>query len=95
MPGIYDGLNLSQAEYTRYQHNDMSDLALKLNSVLAHSALITEGIFSMSGQIAPLSTISALCINNKVELFVDEAHSFGVLGEQGKGAVHYHGFNPK
>lgn len=92
---IYDGLTLSQVGYTRYQHNNLDDLSLKLNSVPPHSALITEGIFSMSGQIAPLSAISSICIRNNIELIVDEAHSFGVLGKQGIGAVDYHGLSQK
>lgn len=87
---VYDGLALSQVQYTRYKHNDLSDLTVKLSTAAPFSTLITEGIFSMSGQITPLSAISSLCINQKIEVLVDEAHSFGVLGKQGKGAVHYH-----
>ncbi|MCL9684298.1 aminotransferase class I/II-fold pyridoxal phosphate-dependent enzyme [Legionella maioricensis] len=92
---VYDGLALSQVSYTRYRHNDMNDLAQKLKAVALNSVLLTEGIFSMSGQIAPLSTISSLCFNNKTELVVDEAHSFGVLGNQGKGSVDYHGLSQR
>ncbi|MGC1182526.1 aminotransferase class I/II-fold pyridoxal phosphate-dependent enzyme, partial [Legionella sp.] len=55
---IYDGLTLAQIKYTRYCHNDLDDLKHKLITHSANSALITEGIFSMSGQIAPLTTIS-------------------------------------
>ena len=91
---VYDGLALSQVSYSRYSHNDMLDLALKLKSS-PNSVLFTEGIFSMSGQIAPLSTISSLCFDGKAELLVDEAHSFGVLGNQGKGSVDYHGLTQK
>lgn len=87
---IYDGLALSQVGFTRYFHNDMMDLAGKLLPHTGNAALITEGVFSMSGQIAPLSAISALCRTYQNELLVDEAHSFGVLGEQGKGATAYY-----
>ena len=87
---VYDGLSLAQVNLTRYLHNDLHDLTRKLTAHSEHSALITEGIFSMSGQTAPLSAISSLCMANKTELLVDEAHSFGVLGEQGKGAVAAH-----
>ncbi|WP_058535066.1 aminotransferase class I/II-fold pyridoxal phosphate-dependent enzyme [Legionella saoudiensis] len=86
----YDGLALAQVDFTRYFHNDLADLARKLPKHPTNSALLTEGIFSMSGQIAPLSSISALCVENQTELLIDEAHSFGVIGEQGKGAVVYH-----
>ena len=92
---VYDGLALSRVNYTRYFHNDMSDLTRKLTLHAANSALMTEGIFSMSGQMAPLATISSLCIKNQTELLVDEAHSFGILGEQGKGAVAFHRLNQK
>lgn len=92
---IYDGLKLSQVNYTRYMHNNLNDLEHKLISNSVSTALITEGIFSMSGQIAPLTTISALAIKNQTDLLVDEAHAFGVLGKQGKGAVAYHGLCQK
>ena len=88
---IYDGLTLSQVSFIRYLHNDLDDLARKLHLHPKYSALITEGIFSMGGQMAPLSSISALCSQNQVTLFVDEAHSIGVLGQEGKGAVDAHG----
>lgn len=87
---VYDGLALSQVSYTRYQHNEMIDLSQKLNKASPNSVLLTEGIFSMSGQIASLDAISLLCSSNNLPLIVDEAHSFGILGPQGKGAVcHY------
>ncbi|RUR19643.1 aminotransferase class I/II-fold pyridoxal phosphate-dependent enzyme [Legionella sp. km535] len=88
---IYDGLGLAQVEFTRYIHNDMDDLSHKLMRTVEENVVITEGIFSMSGQIAPLSTISELCEEKRSVLLVDEAHSFGILGEQGRGAVSYYG----
>ncbi|HAU1321933.1 TPA: 8-amino-7-oxononanoate synthase [Legionella pneumophila] len=88
---IYDGLALSRVTYSRYIHNDMRALSTLLKSRLDDSVLITEGIFSMSGQIAPLSTISSLCKEHGTELIVDEAHAFGVIGPQGMGSVPGHG----
>lgn len=88
---VYDGLALSQVTFTRYIHNDMSDLRLKLNSIPSELVLLTEGIFSMSGQIAPLLQISELCTDKNTAILVDEAHSFGVIGPQGKGAAALHG----
>jgi 8-amino-7-oxononanoate synthase len=88
---IYDGLKLAEVNFTRYFHNDMKDLLGKLTTHAHNSALITEGIFSMSGQMAPLAAVSSMCMANQTELLVDEAHSFGILGAQGKGAVAYHG----
>lgn len=90
---IYDGLALSKVGYNRYIHNNIKDLTRKL--IPGISSVITEGIFSMSGQIAPLSAISVLCQKHEAALLVDEAHSFGVLGEQGRGAVDYHGLTQK
>ncbi|KTD00345.1 aminotransferase class I/II-fold pyridoxal phosphate-dependent enzyme [Fluoribacter gormanii] len=88
---IYDGLALSQVNYTRYLHNNLDDLSRKFTLNFKSSALITEGIFSMSGQLAPLLKLSSLCIANQGALLVDEAHSFGILGNQGRGATAYHG----
>ncbi|WP_454780836.1 aminotransferase class I/II-fold pyridoxal phosphate-dependent enzyme [Legionella sp. WA2022007384] len=88
---IYDGLALSQVNYTRYLHNNLEDLSRKLTLDFRNSALITEGIFSMSGQLAPLVKLSSFCNANKSALLVDEAHSFGILGSKGRGATAYHG----
>ncbi|KTD60953.1 aminotransferase class I/II-fold pyridoxal phosphate-dependent enzyme [Legionella shakespearei] len=86
---IYDGLSSSQVKYTRYIHNNINELNKKLTENI--TSVITEGIFSMSGQIAPLSDISPLCQKQGSALIVDEAHSFGVLGDQGRGSVAHHG----
>ncbi|KGP64400.1 8-amino-7-oxononanoate synthase [Legionella norrlandica] len=88
---IYDGLALSQVAYSRYVHNDMLALSNLLKSNSEDSILITEGVFSMSGQMAPLSTINSLCKKTCTEVIVDEAHAFGVIGPDGKGAVPFHG----
>lgn len=92
---IYDGLTLSQVDYIRYFHNDEDDFERKMTQMPKHSVALTEGIFSMSGQIAPLDALSSFSIANQSDLIVDEAHSFGVLGEQGKGAVAHHGLSQK
>lgn len=83
---IYDGLQLSDASFTRYLHNNVSDLSLKMQKMSGHPVVITESIFSMSGQCAPLAKIAEVA----QELIVDEAHAFGVLGRQGLGAVIHH-----
>lgn len=84
---VYDGLKLAQISYTRYLHNDVLDLEHKLQNHFSDAAIITEGIFSMSGQIAPLNSLSTLSNTYKTILIVDEAHAIGVIGEQGKGAT--------
>lgn len=86
---IYDGIKLSGAKYTRYLHNDLQSLQSKLQSFSADIdfAVITESIFSMSGQIADLAQIKRILTPYNTNLIVDEAHAFGVVGERGLGAV--------
>lgn len=88
---VYDGIALSQVSYKRFKHNEVLDLEKKLTNQDEEllPIVLTEGIFSMSGQIAPLATIAELCAKNKAALIVDEAHSFGVIGEQGTGAINF------
>lgn len=92
---IYDGLALAHVPYTRYVHNDMDDLSNKLSKSSGDRALITEGIFSMSGQRAPLRQIASLCQKNRISCIVDEAHSLGIIGTEGRGAVDFHDLSQK
>ena len=87
---MYDGLKLSQAKYTRFLHNDLQNLSLKLSQAPNESAVITEGIFSMSGQVAPLGLMCPIASSRNIPLLVDEAHSVGVLCKEGRGAVSLH-----
>lgn len=84
---IYDGLNQAKIPFKRFKHNDIEDLRRKFTGHEDHSAFITEGVFSMSGFKAPLTAMAQL----GAPLFVDEAHSIGILGHQGRGAVDLHG----
>lgn len=88
---VYDGLALSQVPFSRYLHNNLPDLAGQLDSAPHEAIVITEGIFSMSGQIAPLSHIAELCADKNAVLLIDEAHSFGILGASGKGSTVHQG----
>lgn len=81
---VYDGIKLAGAKTFRFKHNDMADLAKKIS---VSQAIITEGVFSMSGQQAPLGQMSELAALYHVPIIVDEAHSFGILGPKGLGAV--------
>ena len=83
---IYDGLNLAQAAYTRFLHNDLASLEQQLAHISGPKIVITESIFSMSGQQAPLAEISSLAQHYAAGLIVDEAHGFGVMGPKGMGA---------
>lgn len=87
---IYDGLVLNKLNYTRFVHNDVENLAKKLEINSNNSVIVTEGIFSMSGQKAPLSSIKAIVAETQTPIIVDEAHSIGVLGKEGIGAVGFH-----
>ena len=84
---IYDGLQSTGASYTRYLHNHLGDLSEKMKGVPQDTVLMTEGLFSMSGQFAPLAEIAQLAQQDLQGLIVDEAHSFGLVGQQGMGAV--------
>lgn len=83
---IYDGLHLANATYSRYLHNNCTDLASKVISTPENTVIMTEGTFSMSGQCAPLSEI----VRFGRDVVVDEAHAFGILGHQGLGSVVQH-----
>lgn len=84
---IYDGLTLAGASFTRFLHNDGGNFAAKIANCPNNTVVFTESIFSMSGQIAPLTSMIATAKPYEFELIVDEAHAFGVLGTEGLGAV--------
>lgn len=84
---FYDGLRLANGKYTRYLHNNLDHLANKLQAGLMSPVIITEAVFSMSGQTTDLLELSSLATNYDADCIIDEAHAFGVLGEEGLGAV--------
>jgi 8-amino-7-oxononanoate synthase len=87
---IIDGCRLSFGEMVRFRHNDMGDLERQLARHKGKSILIVvDGVFSMEGDITNLSKISKLVKKYGARLFVDEAHSLGVLGEKGTGTGEY------
>ena len=79
----------SGARFARYAHGDASALQRKLQraGTDAHVLVMTDGVFSMDGDIAPLAAIADVCRNSGAHLLVDDAHGFGVLGRTGAGAV--------
>lgn len=94
---IIDGVRLSRAERSVYKHADSLDLERALNEAEKHSPsyrrilVITDGVFSMDGDIAPLDRIAKVCSEHGAMLYVDDAHGEGVLGEGGRGIVsHFH-----
>ena len=86
---IYAGARLSGADVIRFKHNDAADLEKRLRRLggrAGDTLVVTEGIFSMMGDVAPLAEIAALKTRYGATLLVDEAHSLGVLGDNGRGA---------
>jgi glycine C-acetyltransferase len=88
---IIDGVRLSHAERGVYKHADPDDLERALNeaekAAYKRILIITDGVFSMDGDIAPLDRVAALAKMHGAMVYVDDAHGEGVLGEGGRGIV--------
>lgn len=84
-----DGIRLGQATALRFRHNDLEDLRKQLSKARPDGQpfVLTEGRFSMDGDLAPLAEIAAICRETGAHLIVDEAHSVGVEGDKGAGLV--------
>lgn len=91
---IIDGIKLSKADRAVFRHKDMADLDRILGEKRAsyrNVLLVTDGVFSMDGDLAPLPEIVALAEKWNCLTYVDDAHGSGVLGEHGRGTVdHFH-----
>ena len=89
---IIDAVALSGARHVRYRHIDMDHLSFVLEKYREHSSkiLVTETVFSMDGDTAPLMEMVHLCKKHDVLMVVDEAHATGILG-QGRGLAHHLG----
>ena len=75
------------AKMTRFIHNDVNSLSRRLSKCNGDTLVVTEGVFSMDGDRAPLKDISQICVDSNAWLMVDDAHGVGVTGEQGKGTL--------
>jgi len=90
---IIDGVRLTRANRAIYKHNDTDDLARVLDEAEKHDPeyrrilIITDGVFSMDGDIAPLDEVAKLGGEHGAMVYVDDAHGEGVLGEGGRGIV--------
>ncbi len=85
---LNDAMLLSRAEVKRYRHNEATHLEQLLEQTRSGRKLIvTDAVFSMDGDIALLPEILALCERYDAWLLVDDAHGFGVMGEQGRGSL--------
>ena len=94
---IVDGSRLSFSKVWKYNHNDMDSLETKLELADPDSVklIVTDGVFSMEGDIAPLPKIVDLAETYDADIMVDDAHGLGVLGCQGRGTANYFGLTDK
>lgn len=84
---LIDGGILSRARLKRYAHADVTDLEKQLKQGQGNALVVTDGVFSMDGDIAPLTELAATASKENAWLMVDDAHGLGVLGAQGKGCL--------
>ncbi|MEJ5994922.1 pyridoxal phosphate-dependent aminotransferase family protein [Pedobacter sp. Du54] len=92
---LIDGARLSNAERFRFKHNNIKDLEQKLQHAKGVCYVVIESVYSMDGDLAPLTEICELCTAYNANLIVDEAHAIGVFGNMGKGLVHHLGLQDK
>ena len=90
---IYDGCSLGSAQTVRFRHNDVDDLDRRLGRIPAGAGklVILEGVYSMMGDIAPLTEMIAVSKKHGAMILVDEAHSMGFFGENGRGVAEAQG----
>lgn len=92
---IIDGIRLSKAQRFRYKNRDMSDLRAQLSAArdagARHTVIVTDGVFSMDGYIAPLREICDLADEFGALVFVDDSHAVGFVGEHGRGTPEFCG----
>jgi 8-amino-7-oxononanoate synthase len=92
---LRDGIRLSHAQSFSFAHNDIKDLEKKLKAATGDIFIVTESVFSMDGDMAPLEEIAGLSDLFGASLIVDEAHATGVIGDRGEGLVQYLGLEKK
>ncbi len=92
---IIDGIRLCKAKRKIYRHMDMNELAeiLRGSREARHRLVVTDGVFSMEGEIAPLPEIRELCDRYDAIMVVDDSHATGVLGETGRGTPEHCGMH--
>jgi 8-amino-7-oxononanoate synthase len=84
---LRDGIRQSFADSFSFAHNDLGELEKKLKNRKGNCFVVTESVFSMDGDMAPLAEIMALCQQFNAHLIVDEAHATGIVGKKGEGLV--------
>lgn len=86
---IRDGIRLSHARSFSFAHNNLIDLGRLLQRATGRIFVVTESVFSMDGDLAPLADMAALCDRYGAALIVDEAHATGVIGSRGEGVCQH------
>jgi len=94
---IREGIRMSGADSISYRHNDLNHLESKLKaSVDRYKIIVSDGVFSQDGDIAPLPGLIELAERYDATLYIDDAHGTGVLGEHGGGvSEHFNAYNPR
>jgi len=91
---LLDAARLCMAHRRRYAHSDTQSLERRLSeNARSKGLIVTDGVFSMDGDIAPLAKIARLARQHRTWLMVDDAHGFGVLGHHGGGSLEHFGLN--
>lgn len=92
---IIDAIRLSRAQVVRYRHGDVADLQRVIAETMEYNRrlIVTDGVFSMDGDVAPLDKICEVAEAHNIMLMVDDAHGEGVLGEGGRGIVDHFGLH--
>ena len=89
---LIDAVQLSRADHMRYPHNDVDTLRAQLAASKAmRKMILTDGVFSMDGDVAPLPALFELAEKHDAWLVIDDAHGFGVLGPHGEGSLAHFG----
>jgi 8-amino-7-oxononanoate synthase len=89
---VVDGVRLARAAVSKFPHKDTEKLAESLaSSDKASKFIVSDGVFSMDGDIAPIPQLAALADKHKAMLMIDDAHGVGMLGENGRGSLEHHG----
>ena len=84
---LKDGIKLSRGHSASFKHNNLEDLAAKVANATGRKFVVVEAVYSMDGDLAPLTQLLELCKSFGAELIVDEAHAVGVYGQKGEGRV--------
>jgi len=90
---IYDGCAMGKAEIVPFRHNDIEALEKRLKRIPADAGVLVvlEGVYSMLGDVAPLKEMVRICKENGAMVLVDEAHSMGFIGQNGRGVAEEQG----